>query len=61
MGKYSKLVMFSTQKLFQVRACVISVRKSKHLDITTCLHTLMQTRQSEHAYYLGYFIMIIII
>ena len=25
MGKYSKLVKFSTQKIFQIRACVISM------------------------------------
>ena len=26
---------FSTENLFQIRACVISARKAKHLDVTT--------------------------
>ena len=35
MGKYSTFVELSTQKLFHFRACVISARKAKHLDVTT--------------------------
>ena len=55
MGNYSKLVELWTQIRFQIRACVISVRKAKHLDVTSsqaCLYTLMQTlllaNQSAH-------------
>ena len=48
-GKESKLVEFSTQKLFQIRACVISERKAKHLDVTTMFTcTLMQTHLSAN-------------
>ena len=32
---FCKLVEFWTWKLFQIRACVISARKAKHLDVTT--------------------------
>ena len=32
MDKKSKLVEFSTQKRFQIRACVIRARKAKYLD-----------------------------
>ena len=41
MGIYSKLAEFSNQKLFQIRAFVISARKAKHLNVTsmfTCFH-----------------------
>ena len=34
-GKYSKLVEFSTQKLFKNCACVVSARKAKHPDART--------------------------
>ena len=57
--KYSKLVEFRTQKLFQIRACVISARKTKHLDVTTMLtysHANTPLGQSERAHYLSYFI-----
>ena len=53
------LSRFSTQNLFQIRACVISVRKAKHLDTTTMFtysHANMPLGQSEHVYYLSYFI-----
>jgi len=33
--KESKLVEFSTKKLFHICACVISARKAKHLGVTT--------------------------
>ena len=59
MGKYSKLVEFSTQNLFQIHAYVISAQKAKHLDVTTMLtysHANMPLGQSECAYYLSYFI-----
>ena len=58
MGKQSKLVEFSTQNLFQIRACVISARKAKHLEVTTLFtYPLANTPlgQSERAYYLSYF------
>ena len=59
MGKKSKLVEFWTRKLFQIRACVISARKAKHVDATTMFtysHANTPTGQSERAYYLSYFI-----
>ena len=40
-------------------ACVISARKAKHLDVTTMFtysHANTPLGQSEHAYYLSYFI-----
>ena len=55
----SKLVEFSTQKRFQIGACVVSARKAKHLDVTTMFtYSLANTPlgQSERAYYLNYFI-----
>ena len=55
----SKLVEFSTQKRFQIGACVVSARKAKHLDVTTTFtYSLANTPlgQSERAYYLNYFI-----
>ena len=54
MGKRSKLVEFSAQKLFQIRACVISARKPNHLDVTTMFtysYTSTFLGQSERAYY----------
>ena len=54
------LSRFSTQNLFQIRACVISARKAKHLDVTTMFtysHANTPLGQSERAYYLSYFIM----
>ena len=53
------LSRFTTQNLFQIRACVISARKAKHLDVTTMFtysHANTPLRQSERAYYLSYFI-----
>ena len=53
------LSRFSTQNLFQIRACVISARKAKHLDVTTMFtysHANTLLGQSERAYYLSYFI-----
>ena len=55
----SKLVEFSTQKRFQIGACVVSARKAKHLDVTTMFtYSFANTPlgQSERAYYLNYFI-----
>ena len=55
----SKLVEFSTQKRFQIRACVVSARKAKHLDVTTMFsysHANTPLGQSERVYYLSYFI-----
>ena len=52
------LLSFSTQNLFQIRACVISARKAKHLEVTTLFtYPLANTPlgQSERAYYLSYF------
>ena len=59
MGKQSKCVEFSTQKLFQICACVISARKAEHFDATTVFtysHANTPLGQSERAYYLSYFI-----
>ena len=39
MGKLSKCVEFSTQKPFQICACVISVRKQNILTPQPCLRT----------------------
>ena len=53
------LSRFSTQNLFQIRACVISARKAKHLDVTTMFtysHANTPLDQSGRAYYLSYFI-----
>ena len=50
---------FWTRKRFQIRACVISARKAKHLDATTMFtysHANTPLGQSERAYYLSYFI-----
>ena len=58
-GKLSKLVEFWTQKRFQIRACVISARKAKHIDVTTVFtysHANTPLGQPERAYYLSYFI-----
>ena len=53
------LSRFSTQNLFQIRACVISARKAKHLDVTTMFtysHANTPLGLSERAHYLSYFI-----
>ena len=34
-GKQSKFGLFSTEKLLQIRVCVISARREKQLDVTT--------------------------
>ena len=50
---------FSTQHLFQIRACVISARKAEHLDVTTMFtysHANTPLGRSEGAYCLSYFI-----
>ena len=55
----SKLVELSTQKPFQIGACVVSARKAIHLDVTTMFtysHANTPLGQSERAYYLSYFI-----
>ena len=59
MGKWSKLLEFSSQILFQIRACVVSARKAKHLDVTTMFtysHGNTPLGQSERSYYFSYFI-----
>ena len=55
MGKVN-LLSFSTRNLFQIHAGVISVRKAKHLDVTTMFtysHANMPLGQSERVYYLS--------
>ena len=47
------LMSFSTQNLFQIRACT---RKARHLVVTTHCHANTPLGQSEHAYYISYFI-----
>ena len=59
MGKESKLVEFWTSKLFQIRACMISAWKAKHVDTTTMFtysHANTSLSQSECTYYLSYLI-----
>ena len=59
MGKQSKHVELSAQKLFQIRACVISARKANLFDVTTMFtyyHANTPLGQSERSYYLSYFI-----
>ena len=53
------LSRFLAQNLFLIRACVISARKAKHLDVTamfTNSHANTSLGQSERACYLSYFI-----
>ena len=53
------MLSFLTQNLFQIRAWVISARKAKHPDVTsmfTYSHANTPLGQSEHAYFLSYFI-----
>ena len=55
----SKLVEFSTQKRFQIGACVVTARKATHLDVTamfTYSYANTPLGQSERAYCLSYFI-----
>ena len=55
----NKVNLFWTRKLFQIRACVISVRKEKHLNATTMFtysYANTPLGQSERPYYLSYFI-----
>ena len=47
------LTSFSTQNLFQIRACT---RKARHLVVTTHCHANTPLGQSERAYYISYFI-----
>ena len=57
--KKVNLSRFLAQNLFQIRACVISARKAKHLDVTamfTYSHANTSLGQSERACYLSYFI-----
>ena len=54
----SKIVECSTKKVFEIHACMISMRKAKHLDATTMFtysHANMPLGQSEREYYLSYF------
>ena len=58
MGIYSKLIEFSIQKLFQIRAFVISAQKAKHLDVTTmftCFHANTPLGELERVFNLSYF------
>ena len=56
---FRKIVECSTKKFFQIHACMIIVRKAKHLDATTMFtysHANIPLGQSERAYYLSNFI-----
>ena len=55
------LSSFQLKSFFKFVLVWLACEKKKHLGITTCLHTLMQTHQSERTYYPGYFVMIIVI
>ena len=49
----SKLVEFSTQNPFQIRACMISAQKARHFEVTTAFtysHANTPLGQSERAY-----------
>ena len=53
------LSSFQLKNLLQIRACVMSARKTKHLDVTimfTYSHANTPHGQSERVYYLTYFI-----
>ena len=53
------LSSFELENFFKIRTCVISARKAKQLDATTMFtysHANTPLGQSEHAYYLSYFI-----
>ena len=57
------LKVFGVTFFFQIRACVISARKAKNLDVTTMFtysHANTPLTQSERTYYLSYFIIQII-
>ena len=63
MGKKSNFVKFSAEKLFKIRACVISPRKAKHLDSThgyiiSWKHISQPIR--ARAYYLSYSLNVVI-
>ena len=50
---------FQLKNFFQIRACVFSAQKAKHLDVTTMFtysHANTPLGQSERAYYLSYFV-----
>ena len=52
-----KIVECSTKKFFQIHACMIIMRKAKHLDATTMFtysHANMPVGQSECEYYHSY-------
>ena len=53
------LSSFQLKNVFQIRACVISVRKAKHLEVTTVFtyyYANTPLSQSERAFYISYFI-----
>ena len=47
MGKVSKFVESSTQKYSKIRACVISLRRAKHLDSTHVWSSLDSIHQTD--------------
>ena len=56
------LSSFELENFFKFGACVISARKAKQLDATTMFtysHANTALGQSERAYYLSYFIIIL--
>ena len=59
MGNKVNLLSSQLKNFFQFRACVISARKPKHLDVTTMLTNSQANTplgQLERAYYLSYLI-----
>ena len=53
------LSRFELENFFQICTCLISARKAKHADATTMFtysHANTPLGQSEHVYYLSYFI-----
>ena len=53
------LSSFELENFFQICTCLISTRKAKHVDATTMFtysHANTPLGQSEHVYYLSYFI-----
>ena len=59
MDNIHDLSSFQLKNLFQIRACVISARKAKHLEVKTVFtyyYANTPLSQSERAFYISYFI-----
>ena len=59
MDNTQTLSSFQLKNLFQIRACLISAQKAKHLEVTTMFtyyYAYTPLSQSERAFYISYFI-----